>query len=133
MSFCYLEYQHTPWHRATVKGYSDSKMCDLFLYAGGGFRWTKVDVSVQIGTLLFKKTINLGTEWTFSLTLNENLEDAITSINVQFGDYTFKKGKLTIGKGTPESRHSLKQRMERNADMGIKYDIDDGEGCCIIL
>lgn len=133
MSFCYIEFQHSPWHRATLQGDSDSRACELFLYSGGGFRWTKIDVSVQIGTMLVKKTINLGTEWTFSLILNENLEDAITNINVQFGDYTFSKGKFTIGKGTPESRQMLKQKMERNAHLGMKYTIDDGEGCCIIL
>lgn len=116
-----------------MRGNFGSKQCKMFVYSGGGFRWTKIDISIQVGTMLFAQTVNLGTEWKFDLTLNENFEDAITYINVQFGDYTFSKGKLTIGKDTPETQQLLKQRMERNAHLQIQYTINTGEECCLIL
>ncbi|KAG0311432.1 hypothetical protein BGZ99_010172 [Dissophora globulifera] len=125
-------FHHTPKYDATLKGEFGSELCELIIYAGGGFRWTKIDVSIQIGTTLFKKTVNLGTKFTFQLVLNEKFEDAITYINVQFGDYTFKKATHFIGTGPSEYQQLLKERMERNTHLKTEFAISTGE-CCLIL
>ncbi|KAF9997723.1 hypothetical protein BGZ79_008563 [Entomortierella chlamydospora] len=130
---CYIEFQHSPFHRATLTSSVGSKLCSLFIYSGGGFRWTKVDVSIQVGTTLYTQTVNKGVEWTTSITLNEKFEDAVSYINVKFGDYTFSKGDFTISKATPEDQQLLKQNADRNAHLKFKYNVYTGDECCLIL
>ncbi|KAF9957330.1 hypothetical protein BGZ72_001925 [Mortierella alpina] len=128
----FLKFQ-TMKHLATFQGDFGSRSCKLGIYSGGGFRWTKVDVSIQIGTMLFNQTVKLGNEWTYDLTLNENFEDAITYLSIKFGDFTFDKAEFYIGKGAPEVQQTLKQRIERNAHLQIKTSINTGDECCLIL
>ncbi|KAF9946811.1 hypothetical protein BGZ70_003020 [Mortierella alpina] len=127
----FIKFQ-TMKHLATFQGDYGSRSCKLGIYSGGGLRWTKKDVSIQIGTMLFNQTVKLGNEWTYDLVLNENFEDAITYISVKFGDYTFDKAEFYIGKAESQIQQTLKQRIERNAHLQIKTSINTGE-CCLIL
>ncbi|KAG0207991.1 hypothetical protein BGX28_000935 [Mortierella sp. GBA30] len=102
-------------------------------YSGGGFRWTKREISAQIGTLLFKQTVTLGTRWEYEITLNEDLEDAISYINIKFGDDTFTKASVIITNGTPDWRELMKQRIEMNRHLKLDVKLDEGAECCLIL